>query len=301
MRNLAMMAAGAAMLAAAPGADAQAYRWGNVPNTAQILPPQGVPILPPVGTDAPQRWNRRGGGRWIGGVRAPGGWAAYRRPQRGWTLPHYWMSPNFFLGANFGRWGLFAPPQGYFWVRYYDDAVLVDRGGRVWDWRDGIDWDDSEFDGYGGASANAQAYAYSQSHAGGGGYGGFGPGYPPQPGYPGGSAPRVYHGPPAAPYPQPGPPPGYGYQGGYHGGYQQSYQQGGYYQGGYAVGGYWYPPATTTTIVVQSAPVVTTVTEEIVTETVTTYTPRVRRRVHRPRAVRRAPRPAPCDCRCVCR
>ncbi|WP_430636809.1 glycine zipper 2TM domain-containing protein [Sphingomonas hankookensis] len=33
------------------------------------------------------------------------------------------------------------PQPGYGWYRYYDDAVLADRDGRVLDYRRGIDWD----------------------------------------------------------------------------------------------------------------------------------------------------------------
>ncbi|MGN5373745.1 glycine zipper 2TM domain-containing protein [Sphingomonas hankookensis] len=38
-------------------------------------------------------------------------------------------------------YGLTRPQPGYGWYRYYDDAVLADRDGRVLDYRRGIDWD----------------------------------------------------------------------------------------------------------------------------------------------------------------
>ena len=99
-------------------------------------------------------WNRRGhrwggmiGGRWYGGMRAPGGWAAYRRPMRGWVLPSYWVSPGWTVW-DWSAYRLPAPPQGYSWSRYYDDAVLIDRSGQVWDSRGDMDWDayDQDYD-----------------------------------------------------------------------------------------------------------------------------------------------------------
>src|SRR5690606_10432659 len=70
------------------------------------------------------RWGEKVKGRWHGGWNAPGGWEAYQRPVRGWTLPSYWFSGGFWL-TDWQGWGLARPPYGYHWVRYYDDAVLV--------------------------------------------------------------------------------------------------------------------------------------------------------------------------------
>ena len=86
------------------------------------------------------RWGGRVGGRWYAGVYAPGGWTAYRRPVRGWVLPRYWFAPTFFIN-DYGAYGLGAPPQGYNWTRYYDDAVLVDGSGHVYDSVTGVNWD----------------------------------------------------------------------------------------------------------------------------------------------------------------
>ncbi|WP_326523404.1 RcnB family protein [Sphingomonas sp.] len=90
------------------------------------------------------RWGGRIDGRWYGGVRAPGGWTAYRRPTRGWVLPGYWFAPSFHI-SDFAYYGLGSPPAGYRWSRYYDDAVLVDGRGRVFDSVGGVDW--SRYDG----------------------------------------------------------------------------------------------------------------------------------------------------------
>lgn len=98
------------------------------------------------------RWGHRVQGRWWAGWQAPGGWAAYRRPVFGYVLPGFWISPNFYI-ADFGYYGLPAPAYGYGWSRYYDDAVLTDRYGRVQDVRYSYDWDrfggyDDRYNGY---------------------------------------------------------------------------------------------------------------------------------------------------------
>lgn len=108
---------------------------------------------PPVVRAGQSRWGSRVGGRWWGGANAPGGWAAYRRPYRGWALPSYWVAPRFYV-TDWQAYGLTQPAYGYNWVRYYDDAVLIDGRGSVYDTRAGIDWDRYD-DGYAG---NAGGY-----------------------------------------------------------------------------------------------------------------------------------------------
>jgi hypothetical protein len=71
----------------------------------------------------------------VAGWRAPGGWNGYRRPVYGYVLPRYWVSPTYYI-ANYGTYGLPAPAYGYGWSRYYDDAVMTDRYGRVYDSRE---------------------------------------------------------------------------------------------------------------------------------------------------------------------
>uniref|UniRef100_UPI0035CC6FDB RcnB family protein n=1 Tax=uncultured Sphingomonas sp. TaxID=158754 RepID=UPI0035CC6FDB len=108
-----------------------------------------------------QRWGGSVGGHWQGGVNAPGGWNAYRHPSRGYHMPRYWFSPSFFIG-DYAGYGLSAPPLGYGWYRYYDDAVLLDSRGRVYDSVDRLDWDG----GYGDDGDYAQdgyAEQYRQS------------------------------------------------------------------------------------------------------------------------------------------
>ena len=92
------------------------------------------------GTPHGSRWGGNTGGHWNGGVRAPGGWNAYRQPVRGYVLPRYWIAPTFYV-TDYQRYSLRTPPQGYFWVRYYDDAVLTNQSGQVWDTVPGVAWD----------------------------------------------------------------------------------------------------------------------------------------------------------------
>ena len=87
-----------------------------------------------------QGFNQKYQGRWVGGWQAPGGWNAYRRPYRGFVLPSYWISPSFFIG-NWSNFGFAAPTAGFGWSRYYNDAVLTDRYGRVVDYVPNYNWD----------------------------------------------------------------------------------------------------------------------------------------------------------------
>lgn len=249
------------------------------------------------------------GGRWYAGTRAPGGWGAYRRPHRGWQMPHYWRAPEYRI-QDYGLFGLSVPPQGYGWSRYYDDAVLVDHDGRVYDTVGGIDWrradqpyatgygypsqgywnapgpdygpgdddygDDYGFGGQGGQAYAGDGYAYAEGGAGGG----------------------VIYAPPQQ---------AYGYQG---------YGHGGYLPGASATATFEFDmqdrrPETTTTTT-------TTTTEEWVSEPVVTE--RVVYKQARPKVVYRTivkkvpyrapvkkwrpkPQPAcadPCECGTVC-
>lgn len=64
----------------------------------------------------------------------------YRAIQRGGTLPGYFASPRYDI-ADYDDYGFSRPAKGLRWVRYYDDALLVDRSGRVLDGRYGMDFD----------------------------------------------------------------------------------------------------------------------------------------------------------------
>jgi Ni/Co efflux regulator RcnB len=131
------------MILGLAGFAAPAMAQGTAPAAAPSPPNaqgQAVPATSAATPATVHRWGQRIAGRWHAGVNAPGGWTAYRRPAAGVTLPGYWMQPAYFIG-NYRVYGLPAPQPGYGWSRYYDDAVLTDRYGRVIDSRQGIAWD----------------------------------------------------------------------------------------------------------------------------------------------------------------
>ncbi|HYJ51545.1 MAG TPA: RcnB family protein [Allosphingosinicella sp.] len=145
-----------------------------------------------------------------------------RRLERGWTVNPYWMGPQFTI-SNWQSYGFADPGTGRHWIRYYDDAYLVDQSGRVIDARGGLDWDQygEQWDMVNGipayrgsrawqpgaqdyASASAGSYQTGTYQTGGYQAGGY------QYGYPVGA-------PMPAPMPGPMPATGYGYQ--VYGGY----------------------------------------------------------------------------------
>ena len=299
-----------AMLAAAPavaqvGAPGPVYY--NGPARVSMNPPRQN--IPQPRMQQGNRWGGNVGGRWYGGAQAPGGWGGYRRPSRGFQLDRYWMSSNFQI-PDYYSFGLRAPANGYYWVRYYDDAVMVDSYGRVRDSVRGVSW--------GGASASASAsggYASASSAAAGGGYGGGhiaqvdpntayyqddagyadDQGYAQDQGYDeripyprGGNAPLVVNGPPAAHVQCRGgcAQQGSGYGASYGAEYGSNYGSQGYSQG-YS-GGYYGGGSTTTVTITYPAVTTTTVIEEEVTEEVVTTT-RSYASAARGKLVRRAP------------
>ncbi len=126
----------------------------------------GMPRMGGHHMGAVRNWGGKHQGRWVGGWRAPGGWSAYRRPYVGYVLPRYWINPTWYIG-NYGSYGFSQPSYGYGWSRYYDDAVMTDRYGRVQDYVQGVNWGDDD-------------YGYDQ------GYDGYQNGYGAQGGYQGG-------------------------------------------------------------------------------------------------------------------
>ena len=183
-----LIAASAAALIAVEGADAQRVvmhgpgggstaMTGRTPGTGYRPPPRGTGFIPPrphgaaavlPGRPAP-RWGSRVNGHWWAGVNAPGGWNAYRRPVRGWNLPSYWVAPGFGI-ADWSSYGLGQPPAGYGWTRYYDDAVLIDGNGRVYDCVSGVDWDRGGYDGYADGQGYDGGYTTAASGYGTSGY-----------------------------------------------------------------------------------------------------------------------------------
>ncbi|MBA2933335.1 RcnB family protein [Sphingomonas sp. CGMCC 1.13654] len=174
MRALGIMA-GAAILALAPqAASAQAGATAGVPMQAGSAwghaapPPVAYTPAPMTGgpgyAPAPMTHMGPPPGAWHGG-------GDYHRPMPGWKVPHHYRDRSYVV-ADWRGWGFGQPGPGMAWIRYYDDALLVDGDGRVVDCRYGVNWD-------GGYQA--------RGYAGGPGYGyGYGPppgAYPP-PGYP---------------------------------------------------------------------------------------------------------------------
>lgn len=197
------------------------------------------------------RWGGSVGGHWAGGMSAPGGWHAYHRLNRGSALPHYWVAPRFYI-SDYTRYGLSQPGYGYSWSRYYDDAVLIDQRGRVWDSVGNVDWDDvrgSEGEHYADRGDERREYRGDRRHDR----------YDRHDDDRGGDDHGAYH-----------------WRGDDRGGDRDDMGatgEGGYTArsvvtgGGYASGGYYYPPVTTTVVTIQTAPLITTTTREYVTYT----------------------------------
>jgi Ni/Co efflux regulator RcnB len=67
--------------------------------------------------------------RW-GAYSRPPGWS-YRRWGYGQILPRAYWKRNYWIDS-YWSFGLATPPWGYEWVRYGDDAILVDvRSGEI--------------------------------------------------------------------------------------------------------------------------------------------------------------------------
>lgn len=235
---------GVAIAAAAPQ-----IAFAETSGAAAMLPVMGKAFGGPrvgmrPGTTM-HRWGPRVQGRWYGGWYAPGGWGAYRRPVAGYVLPRYWISNGFML-SNYGAYGLPAPGDGYRWSRYYDDAVMTDRYGRVVDYRDGVDWDG--YDTLHDRDAPPPPGGWYDDGVT------YGHGHEGRPDDRGDGRPGVDYD--APPYVQPAP---YVHREVQNGAVVTTTQE-----PGYIAGGYYYPAPTVTTVVIQ--PAVTT-TRTYVTET----------------------------------
>ena len=63
----------------------------------------------------------------------------YQRPAYGFQLPRQWMSSEYIV--DYRDFGLDRPARGFGWSRYYNDMVLTDQWGRVYDVADGYNRD----------------------------------------------------------------------------------------------------------------------------------------------------------------
>ncbi len=134
-------AAAASIDVAANGAKGGGMRMpGHRAGAGAHMPSPGGVHMPRPHGPRPQMGGHHGPrGNWHGGHNAPGGYASYRRPFRGFIMPSYWINPGFQV-SNYYNYGLRAPTNGYNWSRYYDDAVLTDRRGYVYDSVSNVPW-----------------------------------------------------------------------------------------------------------------------------------------------------------------
>ncbi|HST35200.1 MAG TPA: RcnB family protein [Allosphingosinicella sp.] len=156
---------------------------------------------PPAGG----QWH--GGGNMHGGQWRGGSWQNFRPGRnfqrhigRGFSVHPFWFGSQFYVN-DWQGYGFADPGPDQRWIRYYDDAYLIDRGGRVVDQREDFDWDrhgdDWEDDdgvpmrrGHRGRRHGDEDYEWFQMQDGraDGGwdysqYGHGGPNGPPPPGY----------------------------------------------------------------------------------------------------------------------
>ena len=156
MRNAAILGVTAwlAMVPAMAGAAGESASHIAGGQIAAPMMPLRVPQAPPASARPPMAGNWGPGG-WRDGPPPPhaGGWAghrgswgnwagggAYQRPGRGFRLPPFYVAPSLFI-TDWYDYGLGAPGYGQGWYRYYDDAVLLDSEGNVYDARYDMDWD----------------------------------------------------------------------------------------------------------------------------------------------------------------
>jgi hypothetical protein len=77
------------------------------------------------------------GGGHMKGMKGMKGW---QRFGRGHVIPPQFRGRQYFV-HDWRAFGFPAPMAGGQWIRYYDDALLIDGHGRVMDSRHGWDWD----------------------------------------------------------------------------------------------------------------------------------------------------------------
>ena len=151
MRSLAVLAFAAIVaLQSAPAASplgAQGDgRWEGVPSLSLRPPANRTPGAGAWkgGAHWQGRTNWAGPGARYAGPRWSNGFRAhYFRPRPGVFLPPVFISPGFQV-QDWRSYGLAQPGSGQYWMRYDDDALLLDGRGYVHETVPGVGWRDDD-------------------------------------------------------------------------------------------------------------------------------------------------------------
>ncbi len=151
----ALMLSGPAFADAPPGPDAPTPAlsggwtrdgWSDTAPAIRAVPrpidPADMPLLPRPGEPVADRDAGPNADQADGPARRTawdGGRGADYRYRRGGRLPAAFTSPAYGV-SDWAGYGLTPPPAGATWVRYYDDAVLIDAEGTVIDAAPDIGW-----------------------------------------------------------------------------------------------------------------------------------------------------------------
>lgn len=116
-----------------PGAALAQTAPGNVPTLSLQHAPAARAVAPAAG-----HWHVARPRGWVWG--RPGWWGgSYQPPMAGYVLPSFWLSPDYVV-PDWAGYGFGEPGRGRRWVRYYDDAVLVDGRGMIYDSIHDVQW-----------------------------------------------------------------------------------------------------------------------------------------------------------------
>lgn len=137
MRYRTLWALTAALVSVPAAAFAEPSSAPGAMPTLPLRPPPGAHGMAPA---APMHWRAPPRPRgWIWGQ--PGWWGgSYQPAMRGYILPSYWLSPAYVIPEP-GAYGFADAGQGRRWVRYYNDAVLVDGRGLIHESVHDVAWD----------------------------------------------------------------------------------------------------------------------------------------------------------------